>query len=384
MSLELTILMPCLNEAETIAACINKAKKFLELSKINGEILISDNGSSDGSQKIAESMGARVIHASEKGYGAALINGIKNSNAKFIIMGDADDSYDFENLQPFIDQLRLGHDLVMGNRFRGGIKQGAMPFLNRYLGNPVLSFIGRLFFKCPIKDFHCGLRGFNRQAINDLNLVATGMEFASEMVVKAALHKLKITEVPTILSPDGRSRPPHLRKWRDGWRHLRLLLLFSPRWMFLYPGLALVGIGLSMMFLIEQKPFFIGKWRLDIHSLLFASTFIIIGLQAVFFSIFSSIITHVSLKLPTDDKLKIFLRNFTLENGLILGLMMVIGGVFGTICAINQWAETGFGELLPQQTMRITIPAVTLLITGMQTIFASFFANLILNYNRPK
>jgi glycosyltransferase involved in cell wall biosynthesis len=381
--MELTILMPCLNEAETIAQCVTKAKTFLKNSGIKGEVLISDNGSTDGSQSLAEASGARVTHAQERGYGAALLNGIKNSKSRYIIMGDADDSYDFSNLMPFVTKLREGYELVMGNRFRGGIKTGAMPFLNRYLGNPVLSFIGRLFFHCPIKDFHCGLRGFNREAINELKLTATGMEFASEMVVKAALKHLKIIEVPTTLAPDGRSRPPHLRKWRDGWRHLRLLLLFSPRWMFLYPGLLLIALGVLLIGTISYEPFYIGKWRLDIHSLLFASTFVIIGLQAVFFSIFSSIITSVALNLPTNDKLNLFLRKFTLENGLIFGLTMIIVGILGSAFALHEWVNANFGELLPERMMRITIPSVTLLIVGMQTIFSSFFANLIINYNHP-
>lgn len=382
--MELTILMPCLNEAETIVQCIEKAKSFLKESGINGEILISDNGSTDGSIALAEKHGARVVHAAERGYGAALLNGIKNSQARFIIMGDSDDSYDFSSLMPFIIKLREGHELVMGNRFKGGIKPNTMPFLNRYLGNPILSFIGRLFFRCPIKDFHCGLRGFDREAINRLQLTASGMEFASEMVVKAALKNLRITEVPTILSPDGRSRPPHLRKWRDGWRHLRLLLLFSPRWMFLYPGLLLISIGIILMTTISYQAFYIGRWRLDIHSLLFASTFVIIGLQAVFFSIFSSIITSYSLKLPSNNKLNLFLRKFTLESGLIFGILMIIAGISGSVLALHKWAGSGFGALLPEEMMRITIPSVTLLIVGMQTVFASFFANLIINYNSPK
>jgi glycosyltransferase involved in cell wall biosynthesis len=383
MIMELTILMPCLNEAETIVQCIQKAKNFLFNAGIKGEVLISDNGSTDGSQELSISHGARVIHTSQRGYGAALLNGIKHSNALYIIMGDADDSYDFTNLMPFITKLREGQDLVMGNRFKGGIKEGAMPFLNRYLGNPILSFIGRLFFRCKIGDFHCGLRGFNVESVRKLNLTASGMEFASEMVVKAALKGLRISEVPTTLSPDGRSRPPHLRKWRDGWRHLKLLLLFSPRWLFLYPGIFLLLVGSLLMGTIAYEPFYIGKWRLDIHSLLFASTFVIIGLQAIFFSILASIITNVSLGIPNNNKINLFLRKFTLENGIIIGSLMIIAGIITSIFALYNWAETNFGMLLPEHMMRIVIPAVTLLITGMQTVFVSFFANLIINYYNP-
>lgn len=376
--MELTILMPCLNEAETIEQCVRKAKMFLENEKINGEVLVSDNGSTDGSQLLAEACGARVINTVERGYGAALLNGIKNSQARYIIMGDADDSYDFTNLMPFVSSLRDGYELVMGNRFKGGINVGAMPFLNRYIGNPILSFLGRLFFRCSIGDFHCGLRGFNRDSINRLRLTTSGMEFASEMVIKAALNNLKITEVPTVLSPDGRSRPPHLRKWRDGWRHLRLLLLFSPRWVFFYPGIFLMILGVLLMASIAVKPLYFGKWRLDIHSLLFASTFVIVGLQAVFFSIFSDVIAVADLR---SSKSNTFLRRFTLENGIIFGLMMIVAGIIGSIFALHSWANVDFGILSPEHMMRITIPVVTLLIVGIQTIFASFFMNLVISYH---
>jgi glycosyltransferase involved in cell wall biosynthesis len=243
--LELSVVMPCLNEAETLAACIKKIQASLSQNHIKGEIIVADNGSTDGSQEIATKMGVRVIHVDEKGYGNALMGGIAAARGKFIIMGDADDSYDFTALMPFLDKLREGYDLVMGNRFKGGVQPGAMPFLHQYLGNPVLTFIGRLFFRSPCGDFHCGLRGFTREAILKMDLRTVGMEFASEMVVKATLHKMRIAEVPTTLSPDGRSRPPHLRSWRDGWRHLCFLLLYSPRWLFLYPGALLMLIGFA-------------------------------------------------------------------------------------------------------------------------------------------
>ena len=266
--MELTVVMPCLNEAETVATCVRKAIGFLAESGISGEVLVADNGSTDGSQRLATDAGARVVPISDKGYGNALMGGIVAARGKYVIMGDADDSYDFTNLMPFVNELRKGADLVMGNRFRGGIAPGAMPPLHKYLGNPVLSFIGRLFFRSKIGDFHCGLRGFSRDSVMALNLQATGMEFASEMVVKATLAGQRVTEVPTTLSKDGRSRPPHLRSWRDGWRHLRFLLLFSPRWLFLYPGLALLVVGSAVTTALYFSPLRIGGAGLDIHTML--------------------------------------------------------------------------------------------------------------------
>src|SRR5580658_8051259 len=275
-SCELTILMPCLNEAETLAVCITKAMSWLERSGVRGEVLIADNGSTDGSQAIAIEAGARVVPIAAKGYGSALLGGIKAARGRFVIMGDSDDSYDFGSLDAFVEKLRDGHDLVMGNRFKGGIKKGAMPPLHRYIGNPVLTTIGRIFFHSPCGDFHCGLRGFDREAILSLDLQAPGMEFASEMVVKATIQGLNITEVPTTLSPDGRSRPPHLRSWRDGWRHLRFLLLFSPRWLFLYPGLGLMALGVGSMVWLLPEPRMVGRITLDIHTLFYASLAVVV------------------------------------------------------------------------------------------------------------
>lgn len=382
--MELTILMPCLNEAETLATCIQKAKNFLHQEKIEGEILISDNGSSDGSQHIAEQYGARLIHATTKGYGAALINGIQEAQGRYIIMGDADDSYDFTELKPFLDKLKEGYDLVMGNRFQGGIKPGAMPFLNRYLGNPVLSFLGRKFFKSPIGDFHCGLRGFSKEAIAKINLKAPGMEFASEMVVKASIGQLKIAEVATTLSKDGRSRPPHLRKWRDGWRHLRLLLLFSPSWMFLYPGLLFSLVGFTLMSILAITPITIGNLRLDIHTMLFSSMFFIVGVQAILFSLCSNVIAKAGLHINHNKRLQLVLKKFTLERGIILGMIFVLLGVVTSFVSLKIWANFHFGELIPALTMRFAILAVTLLIVGLQIIFSSFFMNLINNLNMTR
>lgn len=366
--MELTILMPCLNEAETLSMCIQKAKAFLTKENILGEILIADNGSQDGSPEIALRYGARVVHVKERGYGAALQCGIQNALGQYIIMGDADDSYDFLNLMPFVKKLREGSDLVMGNRFKGKIEQGAMPLLNKYVGNPILSFLGRLFFRSKVGDFHCGLRGFKRDAIQQLRLQSQGMEFASEMIAKASIKRLNITEVPTTLAQDGRSRPPHLRPWRDGWRHLRLLLLLSPRWLFLYPGLVSTLLGIGLMSLLMGGPFIISHYRLDIHTMLFASMFIIVGLQAIFFFLFSRIITHREMQqLPI----------FNLEKGLIIGVLLTLCGVLGSGYSFYCWMQHGFGNLLPTEMMRILIPSFTCLISGVQIVFSSFFVNLL-------
>lgn len=370
--IELTILMPCLNEAETLATCINKAKAFLQRENISGEIVIADNGSLDGSQEIAAQHGARIVHVPIRGYGSALQHGIEGAAGQYIIMGDADDSYDFLSLKPFIAKLREGYDLVMGNRFKGSIKPGAMPFLNKYLGNPVLSLLGRLFFKSSLGDFHCGLRGFRRDAIQQLNLQSTGMEFASEMIVQATLQELKITEVPTTLSPDGRSRRPHLRPWRDGWRHLKLLLLMSPRWLFFYPGLALVILGAIGMTLLSYGPVTISHYSFDVHTMLFASLFIIIGLQAVFFFLCVRLVSGA-----VSSTLEKWINIFTLEKGLILGGVLTLLGLGGAIYSVWIWMQSSFGPLLPSAMMRIIIPAFTLLVAGVQIVFSSFFACVI-------
>lgn len=371
-SVELTILMPCLNEAETIASCISKAQRFLSAENIQGEILIADNGSTDGSRDIAISHGARVISVPTKGYGAVLKSGIAAAQGKFVIMGDADDSYDFFSLSPFIAKLREGYDLVMGNRFKGGILQGAMPLLNRYLGNPVLSWLGRIFFKSNIGDFHCGLRGFNRTSLQQLQLQGDGMEFASEMVVKATLKNFKITEVPTQLHPDGRSRRPHLRPWRDGWRHLRLLLLFSPRWLFLYPGMFLLTLGCILMSLLIFGPVQIGNVNFDIHTMLFCTLFMTAGLQGICFGSFANQVANFHMKLPVKNK-----TYFTLEYGLIIGVVCIVSGLLGSSYTFWYWYRQLFGPLIPTQMMRILIPSITLIMLGMQLVFTSFFASLL-------
>jgi glycosyltransferase involved in cell wall biosynthesis len=379
--MELTILMPCLNEAETIEACVGKARRWLEQNGVDGEVLIADNGSTDGSQQLAEKLGARVVPVPVRGYGAALQTGIQAANGRYVIMGDADDSYDFSNLGPFVDKLREGYQLVMGNRFLGGIQPGAMPPLHKYLGNPVLTTVGRIFFRSECKDFHCGLRGFDRDAILALDLRTTGMEFASEMVVKATLNKLKITEVPTTLAKDGRSRPPHLRSWRDGWRHLRFLLMYSPRWLFLFPGFLAIITGLVLGALVLPGPFFLGHIALDIHSLLFSCALIVIGYQAVLFAIFTKTFAIQQKLLPADPSFTAPFRYISLESGLIAGFLLLVAGVILCGSALAVWDRHDFGNLNPGHTMRLFIPGITALMLGTQTVFASFFLSILgLNY----
>jgi glycosyltransferase involved in cell wall biosynthesis len=374
---ELTILMPCLDEAATIGRCIAKARGFLEGAGIDGEVLIADNGSQDGSRALAEGAGARVIDVARRGYGAALAGGIAAARGRYIIMGDADDSYDFSHLDGFVARLREGYPLVMGNRFRGGIRQGAMPFLHRYVGNPVLSFVGRLLFRTPVGDFHCGLRGFDREAVRSLQLRTTGMEFASELVVKASLAGWRIAEVPTTLSPDGRGRPPHLRTWRDGWRHLRFLLLFSPRWLFLYPGLALLAAGVGLTSALYLTPLHFLGAGLDIHSMLYASASALLGLQLCLFALFARVSAQNAGLLARRPSLDKLLRALTLERGLLLGLGIAMGGLLWSAAAFWQWREAGFGALDPRVVMRDTIPATTLMVGGMEIMLASFLLSVL-------
>jgi glycosyltransferase involved in cell wall biosynthesis len=376
-TLELSILMPCLNEAETLEICIEKAQKSLRELDIAGEVIIADNGSTDGSQDIATRMGARVVPVVAKGYGSALMGGIIAARGVYIIMGDADDSYDFSNLGPFVEKLRGGCDLVMGNRFQGGIKPGAMPPLHKYLGNPVLTWVGRLFFSSPAGDFHCGLRGFRRDSILKLDLQTTGMEFASEMVVKASLYKLRITEVPTVLSPDGRSRPPHLRTWRDGWRHLRFLLLYSPRWLFLYPGTALMIWGLIVSIWLLPGTQKIGGISFDVHTLLYGAIAIIVGFQAVTFAFFTKVFAISEKLLPEDPKLNKIFRYVTLETGLIVGVTLILIGIVGSFLSLTIWRETAFGSLDSSKTLRLVIPSLTCLTVGLQMVLSSFFLSVL-------
>lgn len=381
--IELTILMPCLNEELTLAMCIRKALTFLDTHQVSGEVLIADNGSTDGSVAIAESMGARVVHIPEKGYGSALLGGIRAARGKYVIMGDSDDSYNFLDLLPFLEKLRDGYELVMGNRFRGGIGKDAMPFLHKYLGNPVLSFIGRLFFRIPIGDFHCGLRGFHRERMLEAGLNTSGMEFASEMIVKASLHGLKITEVPTTLAKDGRDRRPHLRTWRDGWRHLRFLLIYCPKWLFLYPGLIFLVFGLIFSIALIFGPLELGTVRLDIHSLLYTSAAIFVGYQFVCFYGMSKIYGGNAGLLPRDRSYHRLTQIFSLERGLVMGVFLILAGVALSIWGFTEWAGTSFGDLDPVKTLRIVIPAVMLFILGIQTVQNCFFTSLLFLKIRP-
>lgn len=376
-TIELSIIMPCLNEAETLAVCIGKALGFLERTGIDGEVLIADNGSTDGSPQIAREAGARVVAVAEKGYGSALRGGIESALGRYVIMGDADDSYDFVHLLPFVERLRAGDDLVMGNRFRGGIEPGAMPPLHRYLGNPVLTQIGRLFFGSPSGDFHCGLRGFNRESILKLNLRTTGMEFASEMIVRASLEQLRISEVPTTLSKDGRSRPPHLRSWRDGWRHLRFLLMYCPRWLFLYPGLALMAVGLLLGCWLWPEPRMVAGVVFDFHTLFYAGLAVVIGYQSVIFAISTLLFVVSAGMMPANRSINRILGASSLEKGLIAGLALLLLGLAGTVWAVADWGLRSFGPVDPGQMMRLLIPSGTALVIGCQTIFASFFLSIL-------
>jgi len=374
---ELSVVMPCLNEAETLEVCIAKAQRSIAELNIAGEVVIADNGSTDGSQAIATRMGARVVPVASKGYGSALWGGINAARGKYVIMGDADDSYDFTNLAPFVDKLREGHDLVMGNRFQGGIKPGAMPKLHKYLGNPVLTTIGKLLFRSPCGDFHCGLRGFSKDAVTKMDLRTTGMEFASEMVVKATLLKMRVAEVPTTLSPDGRSRPPHLRSWRDGWRHLRFMMLYSPRWLFLYPGALLMLFGALASFWLLLGPRNIEGITFDIHTLLYAAAAIVLGFQTVLFAVLTKVFVISEGLLPEDPRLNKLFHYITLEVGLIVGSLLLLLGLLISIYAVSSWGALAFGQLNPSNTLRLVIPAVTLMSLGLQVILSSFFLSIL-------
>jgi glycosyltransferase involved in cell wall biosynthesis len=374
---ELTVVMPCLNEAETVETCIRKALACMAEHGIDGEVVIADNGSTDGSQQLARDAGARVVHIDAKGYGNALIGGIRAARGRFVIMGDADDSYDFTSLLPFVEELRTGADLVMGNRFRGGISPGAMPPLHRYLGNPVLSFVGRLFFPSKIHDFHCGLRGFRRDSILNLGLQTGGMEFASEMVVKATLQGLDVREVPTTLSPDGRSRPPHLRSWRDGWRHLRFLLLYSPRWLFVIPGAVLMVLGLVAGTALTFGPVYIGKLAFDVDTLVGASAILVIGFQALLFGLFTKVYAAEEGFLPESRHVKWLVDVVTLEKGLIAGGLLAVAGLGGLVASLAHWQVRNFGALIPAESLRLVVPSATALIMSFQTIFAALFISIL-------
>lgn len=374
---ELSILMPCLDEAETVAACVRSACEWLERTGVDGEVMVADNGSTDGSQELAEAAGARVVPIPRRGYGAALRGGIEAATGTYIVMGDSDESYDFSALDPFLAELRDGADLVMGNRFWGGISPGAMPWMHRYVGNPVLSGIGRLFFHIPIGDFHCGMRGFRRDRMLALDLRTPGMEFASEMVVKAALADLDIREVPTTLAEDGRSRPPHLRTWSDGWRHLRFLLLFSPRWLFLVPGLVAFIGGLFLTAVLLAGPVSIGPFGLDVSALVYASGAAICGFQAVSFALFAKILAISRGLLPPDDRINRLAGQFRLERGLVVGGLVLTLGLGTAVVSFLQWGDAGWSGLDPGEQLRLVVPAMLGIVLGSSIVLTSFYLSIL-------
>jgi len=375
---ELSILMPCLNEARTLRSCINRAQNFLKQSGVSGEVIIADNGSTDGSVELAESLGARVVNVPERGYGAALSAGIEAAAGKYVIMGDSDESYDFSALGPFVEKLREGYDLVMGNRFLGGIAPGAMPPMHRYFGNPLLTALGRLFFACKDSgDFYCGLRGFGKEAIQALGLQSRGMEFALEMLIKARMHRLRIAEVPTTLSPDGRDRAPHLRRYRDGWRSLRFYLLMSPRWFFGIPGVILLACGSAVSALLAFGPVKIMSVEFDYHTLLYSTSAILLGYQSILLFIFAKLMAVETGLHPPKTKFWFLEERRTLEQCAVSGVVLIVIGVLLGIVATRQWELTGFGSLRPAASIRFAIFSVLFLLLGGQTLLAGFYFGLI-------
>lgn len=375
--IEVSVVLPCLNEHETVGICVSKAKATLETAGITGEVIVADNGSTDGSIAIAQSAGARVVHVEQRGYGSALKGGIQAARGVYVLMADSDDSYDFRHIPRFVEQLRTGSDLVMGNRFRGGIQDGAMPFLHRYLGNPLLTAVGRVFFHSPCRDFHCGLRAFRKDSYQRMDVRSTGMEFASEMVVKASLLQMKVSEVPTTLSPDGRSHPPHLRTWHDGWRHLRFLLMYSPRWLFLYPGIASILLGLAVCLWLLPGPRQIGDIVFDVHTLAYAFGSMLVGFQLLAFAVFTKVFAITEGLLPEDPRLNRLFEYVKLETGLIAGAILVVLGIAGSVFALSTWARSSFGPMNSESLLRVVMPSVFALTLGAQVIFSSFFLSIL-------
>jgi glycosyltransferase involved in cell wall biosynthesis len=375
--LELSVVLPCLNERETVGMCVQKAAAAMEEAGIWGEVIVADNGSTDGSREIAEALGARVVSVPERGYGNALRAGTLAACGTYVLMADSDDSYDFRHIPRFLEKLRSGSDLVMGNRFRGGIADNAMPMLHRYLGNPGLTGLGRLLFKSPCGDFHCGIRAFRKDSFERMDIRSSGMEFASEMVVKASLFRMRISEVPTTLSPDARSRPPHLRTWRDGWRHLRFLLMYSPRWLFLYPGILLIVAGLIGCAFLLPGPRMINGIGLDVHTLLYAFVAIVLGFQLIAFATFTKVFAITEGLLPEDHRLNWVFQWVTLETGLAVGGILMMAGLGGSVFAVSHWATKKFGILDPEHMLRLVMPSVFSLTLGVQVICSSFFLSIL-------
>ncbi len=379
-SIDLSIVIPCLNEAETIARCVESARRGIQRAGVRGEIIVADNGSTDGSQAIAEKLGARVVPVQEKGYGSALRGGIQAASGRWILMGDADDSYDFSEADRFVKKFQEGFELVMGCRLPvggGTILPGAMPWKNRWLGNPVLSFIGRLFFKCPAHDFHCGLRGFTKAAFEKMDLQTTGMEFASEMVIKSTFKRLKIAEVPVTLRPDGRSRPPHLKPWRDGWRHLRFMLLFSPRWLFLVPGIFLSLLGIILGVALSVQNLDVGGISLNVGTLMMACMAVVVGFQLVAFAFFTKVFAIAEGLLPDDPQFSRAFKFFNLGKGHLVGLAVLLAGTILLLRAVWIWRLNNYGALDYEQNLRRLIPAATLIVLGVQAVFSSFFMSAL-------
>ncbi len=372
-----SVVLPCLNEAETLERCVRRALEAMAEAGLPGEVIVADNGSTDGSREIAARAGARVVEVPERGYGAALLGGIAAARGRHVVMGDADDSYDFGEVPAFVAKLEEGHDLVMGSRFRGRIEPGAMPPLHRWLGNPVLSFLGRLFFRVPTSDFHCGIRAFRREAVDRLGLKTTGMEFASEMVVKAALFGLRIAEIPVTLRKDGRSRPPHLRTWRDGWRHLRFLLIYSPRWLYLWPGLLLALLGSALLAWLFPGPRQVGAATLDVHAMLGAAVMVLAGVEAVTFAVFAKVFAVTEGLLPEDPRVARLFRVVTLETGLVASALLLLAGTALCASVVRDWADAVFNYLDYSVSMRKMIPGALLLVLGAHGLLASFFLSIL-------
>lgn len=374
---ELSVVMPCLNERETVGACVRKAIAALRDAGIVGEVIVADNGSTDGSVEIAETEGARIVHVAEKGYGNALKGGIIAARGEYVLMADSDDSHNFDHLDRFFQQVRSGYDLVVGNRFRGGIAPGAMSPLNRYVGNPILTAVGRLFFPSPCQDFHCGMRAFRKNSFLRMDVRSSGMEFASEMLVKASLLQMRVCEVPTTVSPAGRSRAPHLRPWRDGWRHLRFLLMYSPRWLFLYPGIALMVIGLLGSAWMLPGHRVIHGVGFDIHTQLYAFLAALLGFQLIAFAVFTKVFAISEGLLPPDPRLDRVFRYITLETGLAVGAVLTFTGLVGSIIPVTHWARTSFKALDPEYMLHLVLPSVFALTLGVQIVFSSFFLSIL-------
>jgi glycosyltransferase involved in cell wall biosynthesis len=375
--MELSVVLPCLNEAATLEVCINKAKAAIAGEGLAAEIVVADNGSSDGSREIARRAGVTLVEVATRGYGSALLAGIAAARGKYVIMADADDSYDLLQVGSFLRKLREGYDLVMGNRFQGNIAPGAMPHLHRYLGTPVLTLLAKVFFRTPCGDVNCGMRGFRKEAVAALGLRSLGMEFASEMLVKSSIFGLRIAEIPTDLSQDGRDKPPHLRTWRDGWRHLRFMLLYSPRWLFLYPGALLMLLGSLLSLWLLPGTRHIGRVGFDVSTLVYSTAMIFLGYQAVNFAVFTKVFAITAGYLPRDEKFNRLFRVITLETGLVVGAALFLLGLIISIFAVDFWRASGFGPLDPGKTLRLVMPGVIFLTLGCQTIFSSFFLSVL-------